>query len=1175
MKNQINTSKINVVSCILLFSFLPFGALAQLNWYEPVYYTTNTSINQNIFLGNTNVDVYVSSGVIVIINGVISDGGNGRSITMKSSGTLILNGANTYTGTTYVNSGTLQIGNGGTTGSINSPVTVSSPGKIVFKRSNVYTFSRTISGTGSVTHSGTGTLILTATNHSYTGTTVVSDGILQLGNGGTANGGNINSTSGVSLSSLSATLKFMPGYAFTFSKSISGFGKVEFEGTETKTLTITNSCGYFGSTTIEAGRLYLSENGSLPNSNVTLNSNTALLGISTLSIPKTIGGLNAPTTAPDATVALGSCMLTINTSSACFFAGKIIGTGTTISITKNGSNSLTLAGVNDCGGITVGSGTLILSENGTINNSVVTLLGSAKLDISAGNKTIAGLNAATTASNSEVILGSNTLTINAYTSAFAGKFSGSGGVTVNTNFTMYSIDNTATGTFTHNTGSVVLDGCKWAGDYTKSTGSLTITGNPTISGALTLQGGNINMNLDNTTPSKLNVLGNVTATGTNTLNVTTSSVKENYVLIEAASGITSLAPYALAPISNWPSAGLNVNSPTQLLFSTTTYIPVTNITNVPTTATATLPLTLTGTVVPSNATNQTITWTVQNTGTTGATISGGNILNTTNSGTATVLATIVNGASPTSNFTEQFTITVSKAILGGTVAINGNAVFGETLTANTSGLSSTPTIPSLGTLVYQWKRNNTNISGATNATYNLVEADIGNTITVTVTAVSCTGEVTSNSTATVAKATQIAPAAPTLSSSTFTSITLNTITGCEYNINGGAFQSSPVFSGLTPSTSYAFTQRKAATSTHLASPESPVANFSTPAFIAVTDITGVPTTATATLPFTLTGTVVPSNATNKTITWTVQNAGTTGATISGNNTLNTNNSGTVTILATIVNGASPTANYTKPFTITVSKAALSGTVTITGNAVFGQTLTANTSGLTSTPTIPNLGTLTYQWKRGTTNIGTNSATYTLVQADIGNTITITVTTANCDGSRTSNPTATVTKATQTAPAAPTLASKTETSIRLNSVTGCEYNRDGGNWQTATTFSGLTPNTTYSFRARKTETATHLASPQSSAASFKTDDEVGIDENEQGKILVYPNPTTGKLSIVSEQLSVESVEIFDVYGRKLKGEGRREKGEKELLMDISALATGVYFLRIMTEQGEIVRKVVKE
>lgn len=58
-------------------------------------------------------------------------------------------------------------------------------------------------------------------------------------------------------------------------------------------------------------------------------------------------------------------------------------------------------------------------------------------------------------------------------------------------------------------------------------------------------------------------------------------------------------------------------------------MPVTNITGVPSTATATVPLTLTGTVEPGNATSQTIAWSVNNSGTTGADITGGNTFNAT------------------------------------------------------------------------------------------------------------------------------------------------------------------------------------------------------------------------------------------------------------------------------------------------------------------------------------------------------------------------------------------------------------------------------------------------------------------------------------------------------------------------------------------------------------------
>jgi uncharacterized protein YjdB len=86
-------------------------------------------------------------------------------------------------------------------------------------------------------------------------------------------------------------------------------------------------------------------------------------------------------------------------------------------------------------------------------------------------------------------------------------------------------------------------------------------------------------------------------------------------------------------------------------------------------------------------------------------------------------------------------------------------------------------------------------------------------------------------------------------------------------------------------------------------------------FAPVTGITDVPkTTAVGTL--TLSGTVVPSNAINKTITWSIKDAGTTGATINGN-VLTTTTLGTVTVRATIANGTTIGAAYTQDFDIDV------------------------------------------------------------------------------------------------------------------------------------------------------------------------------------------------------------------------------------------------------------------
>ena len=81
----------------------------------------------------------------------------------------------------------------------------------------------------------------------------------------------------------------------------------------------------------------------------------------------------------------------------------------------------------------------------------------------------------------------------------------------------------------------------------------------------------------------------------------------------------------------------------------------------PTLAIIGTPLTLTATIVPSNATNKTITWTVANAGTTGATITD-NTLNTTGIGTVTVKVTIANGQAIDIPYTKDFAIIIRQNV---------------------------------------------------------------------------------------------------------------------------------------------------------------------------------------------------------------------------------------------------------------------------------------------------------------------------------------------------------------------------------------------------------------------------------------------------------------------------------------------------------------------------------
>jgi hypothetical protein len=75
------------------------------------------------------------------------------------------------------------------------------------------------------------------------------------------------------------------------------------------------------------------------------------------------------------------------------------------------------------------------------------------------------------------------------------------------------------------------------------------------------------------------------------------------------------------------------------------------------------------------------------------------------------------------------------------------------------------------------------------------------------------------------------------------------------------------------------------------------------------------------------------------------------------------------------------------------------------------------------------------------------------------------------------------------------------------------------------------------------------------------------------ISVYPNPTTEELRIESGGLRISNVEIFDVYGRKVLSP--MSQPYPEAVLNISHLSAGVYFVRISTETGEVIKRVLKE
>ncbi len=174
--------------------------------------TADSAVNftNSIILNSGDRDIYVNPGVggdYALISGnlITASTDTTSQINKEGNGLLILTGSNSYPGGTSITAGTLQIGNGGNTGTLGSGV-VSNSGVLALARSdNSLIVSNAITGTGSLTQIGAGIVTLTGSN-TYTGPTIIAAGTLRLGTGGSlgataitvASGGTLNAWSGTS-----------------------------------------------------------------------------------------------------------------------------------------------------------------------------------------------------------------------------------------------------------------------------------------------------------------------------------------------------------------------------------------------------------------------------------------------------------------------------------------------------------------------------------------------------------------------------------------------------------------------------------------------------------------------------------------------------------------------------------------------------------------------------------------------------------------------------------------------------------------------------------------------------------------------------------------------------------------------------------------------------------------
>ena len=265
--------------------------------------TGNSTLQAGINGLNLANNIIITSGVTatvdnygntITLSGPISETAPSGSLTAVGSGTLILTASNTFTGTTTINGGTLQLGNGGASGSLDGPITTNAT--LAIALSGNVAFANVVSGSGNLNQCGPGNTTLTATNF-FTGTTVVSGGTLTDGSGvslqdstlnynnqggvfsfGTLTASTLGGLSGsqnlLLLNSTSGAVALTVGnnnQTTTYSGNLNDLGlggSLTCIGNGTFTLTGSNS--YTGATTVNDGTVVSAAGGSINGSAINL-----------------------------------------------------------------------------------------------------------------------------------------------------------------------------------------------------------------------------------------------------------------------------------------------------------------------------------------------------------------------------------------------------------------------------------------------------------------------------------------------------------------------------------------------------------------------------------------------------------------------------------------------------------------------------------------------------------------------------------------------------------------------------------------------------------------------------------------------------------------------------------------------------------------------------------------
>lgn len=80
--------------------------------------------------------------------------------------------------------------------------------------------------------------------------------------------------------------------------------------------------------------------------------------------------------------------------------------------------------------------------------------------------------------------------------------------------------------------------------------------------------------------------------------------------------------------------------------------------------------------------------------------------------------------------------------------------------------------------------------------------------------------------------------------------------------------------------------------------------------------------------------------------------------------------------------------------------------------------------------------------------------------------------------------------------------------------------------------------------------------------------------ELNKIVIYPNPSTGNFTIFSSDFPLDEIEVFDVTGKIIVKKSNVTVSNNSATLNLSHIASGIYFVRITSNNQSTVKRIIK-